>query len=208
MVSFSKIIRSMAHAAGLSALSIGLIAVCSVNAYAHRMKAFSWVEGQAIEGEAYFSNGKMAVGSIVELLVDQNVVATTQCDDEGQFRFEALEVGDYQIRADAGQGHVATYSISAAEFAAEYNDTASTSTLSEPEPSLSLKPSEPEPQKQSAVIAITPAQMELAVAKAIRPLRAQLDQYEAKVRVHDILGGIGYIFGLFGLFVLYRSRRQ
>ncbi|MGF1729302.1 MSCRAMM family protein [Photobacterium kasasachensis] len=199
MKSLIPIYRSVADIAGLVMLSASLIAVSSTSAYAHRMKAFSWVEGQAIEGEAYFTNGQMAADSIVELLVDQKVVATTQSDEEGQFRFEALAVGDYQIRTDAGQGHVATYYISASEFSVEESDTGTVVDPSGPEAS----------QLQKTVDStLSKAQVEQAVAKAIRPLREQLDQYEAKVRLHDILGGIGYIFGLFGLFVLYRSRRQ
>ncbi|MGR5147029.1 MSCRAMM family protein [Photobacterium alginatilyticum] len=191
--------RSVANVAGLVMLSASLIAVSSTSAYAHRMKAFSWVEGQAIEGEAYFTNGQMAADSTVELLVDQKVVATTQSDEEGQFRFEALAAGDYQIRADAGQGHVATYNISASEFSVDESDMGTVVDPSGPEASQLQKPVDS---------TLSKAQVEQAVAKAIRPLREQLDQYEAKVRLHDILGGIGYIFGLFGLFVLYRSRRQ
>ncbi|OLQ80590.1 hypothetical protein BIT28_15760 [Photobacterium proteolyticum] len=185
--------------AGLALLSVSLLAVSSTSAYAHRMKAFSWVEGEAIEGEAYFTNGQMAADSTVELLVDQKVVATTQSDEEGQFRFEALAAGDYQIRTDAGQGHVATYYISASEFSVDESDM-----------DIVVEPSGPEASQSQKTVdsTLSKAQVEQAVAKAIRPLREQLDQYEAKVRLHDILGGIGYIFGLFGLFVLYRSRRQ
>lgn len=197
MANFYKVFRSITHSFGLFALSLGLIAVCSGNAYAHRMKVFAWVDGKAIDGEVYFSGGQGAAGSTIELVADQEIVATTQSNDEGQFRFEEMTARDYLVRADAGQGHVTTYSVSATEFTPE--DVAVTATATTGTDEASVQP---------AANSLTPAQLEQAIARAVRPLREQLDQYESKVRMHDVLGGMGYIFGLFGLFVLYRSRRK
>ncbi|MGF1760364.1 carboxypeptidase-like regulatory domain-containing protein [Photobacterium sagamiensis] len=196
MANFYKVCRSITHSFGLIILSLGLIAVCSGNAYAHRMKVFAWVDGKAIEGEVYFSGGQGAAGSTIELVADQAIVATTQSNEEGQFRFEVMAARDYLVRADAGQGHVTTYSVSATEFTPE--DVAVTAMVA----------TGTEASVQPAASSLTPAQLEQAIARAIRPLREELDQYESKVRVHDILGGMGYIFGLFGLFVLFRSRRK
>ena len=44
------------------------------------------------------------------------------------------------------------------------------------------------------------------MSRQIRPLREQLDRYEEKVRLHDILGGIGFIVGAMGLVLYVKSR--
>jgi nickel transport protein len=60
-------------------------------------------------------------------------------------------------------------------------------------------------------VALDPAvesAIERAVARQIRPLREQLVAAEDRIRLQDILGGIGYIIGLTGLALWWRSRRR
>jgi hypothetical protein len=39
-------------------------------------------------------------------------------------------------------------------------------------------------------------------------LRRQLDRYEHTLRLRDVLGGIGYIFGIMGLLFFVLGRRS
>ena len=47
-----------------------------------------------------------------------------------------------------------------------------------------------------------------AVAQQIRPLQKELKAYKEKVMLRDIAGGLGFIFGLFGVAASMASRRQ
>ncbi len=47
-----------------------------------------------------------------------------------------------------------------------------------------------------------------AVASQVRPLREQLNDYQDQVRFRDIVGGIGYIFGLAGITLWLRAARR
>ena len=203
MIDFLSVRRRATYFCGVLALAFGIALITSSQAYAHRMKVFAWVDGQAIEGEVYFSGGQMANDSAVEILVDQNVIANAKTNAEGVFRFESLAALDYEVRADAGQGHVASYTVSASEFAVDVPVVAPSSLAVTAVVDSSAVSAAP-----LAATSLTSAQLEQAIAKAIRPLREQIDQYEAKVRMHDILGGVGYIFGLFGLFIWLRTRRK
>jgi nickel transport protein len=49
--------------------------------------------------------------------------------------------------------------------------------------------------------------VERAVARQIRPLREALEAERSRARLHDILGGLGYIAGLAGLALWWRSRK-
>ncbi|RTR37583.1 carboxypeptidase regulatory-like domain-containing protein [Shewanella canadensis] len=178
---------------------IFILSCCLVNtAQAHRTKVFAWVDGTSVAGEVYFGGGDRAKGANVELLVGEQLVASTNADEQGEFRFERPQPGDYQLKANAGQGHVATFVISADEFLDLSGSAAGTIETqgAEHEDEVGFKNRE-----TCAVL------NEAALVKVIQPLRNQLDQYEANIRWHDILGGIGYILGLFGLWSLMRTRR-
>lgn len=195
MINFYRMSRSLLHALGLLLLACTLVIIMSTNASAHRMKLFAWVEGDTIGGDAYFMGGEMIANATIELLAEQQVVAAMQSDSAGQFMFDSVIPGNYQLRADAGQGHIASFDIAQTEFATETLTVAAMTT-----DSTVASP--------AMTGALTSAQLETAIAKAMRPLREEIDQYEAKVRMHDVLGGIGYIFGLFGFWVLLRRSRQ
>ena len=47
-----------------------------------------------------------------------------------------------------------------------------------------------------------------AVAQQIRPLQKELSAYKEKVMLRDIAGGLGFIFGLFGIAAWASSRRK
>lgn len=158
--------------------------VAAVPAQAHKLKVFATAEGATIIGTAYFSGGDKARGVAGRVLLpDGTLAGEFRTGDDGGFRIEAVAHADHTISVDAGDGHVASMVVPAAELAA----------------SLPAGPTAP------AVAAMPPATVaqvdliEAAVARQIRPLREQLDGYEDKVRLHDILGGIGTIFGLFGV---------
>jgi nickel transport protein len=47
-----------------------------------------------------------------------------------------------------------------------------------------------------------------ALGRQIRGLREQIEGYEEQVRFRDVLGGIGYIFGVAGIAFYFLGRRQ
>ena len=139
-------------------------------------------------------------------------------DEEGEFTFTAEAQQDYVFVAELADGHRASFTVKAEEL----SDTLpSSESETSPEPqdqqtsetaqqasSETEKISHASPNNQQISVEEFEKIVDKAVAKQIRPLREQLDQYEEKVRMHDILGGIGYIIGLMGLGYFLRARKK
>lgn len=179
---------------------VALLISFSSCALAHNLRVSVYVEGDNLEGEAYFVGGgnPMATGATVDLMLDNKVISTSKTDDDGFFTFASQQANDYLVKVNAGQGHVASYQVSRDEFPAQ---------TSKPTNNISQKES-PVSDSNIESIRLTEAELQTAIAKAIRPLREQLERYEAKTRLHDILGGIGYVFGLFGLLIMFRQWKR
>lgn len=157
-----------------------------------------------ISGYAYLSGGARVKNAAVRILAaDNTLLGETVTDPAGSFRFQANNPGDHRIVVDAGGGHVAEFTVKATE-------------LSGPVPSNSITPTisvanKPFSQSVQATNMLSATQLQAvvdkAVARQLRPLREQLDAYQAEVRWRDVLGGIGYIIGIAGVAFYFLGRR-
>lgn len=147
-------------------------------ALAHKLKVFVGAEGTEIVGAAYFAGGAPAMDVAGRLLgADGAVLAEFRTDANGNFRLSLTQRQDVRVSVDSGDGHVAEAAIGGAE----------------------------QPAASPAVT--VPDAVEAAVARQILPLRKQIDAMEDRARFSDIMGGIGTIFGLFGVFAWVASRK-
>lgn len=162
-------------------------------AQAHKLKLFVASEGAQILGDVYFSGGGKAQGVGGEVRgPDGALVGKITTGTDGSFRFTAASRMDHVITVDGGDGHSVTATVAAADLP--------TSLPAGAAAAVAVASQAPPPAEMDAV--------EAAVARQIRPLRQQLDAYEDKLRLHDILGGIGTIFGVFGVLAWLSARRK
>jgi nickel transport protein len=147
-------------------------------AQAHKLKLFAAHDGQALVGTAYFTGGAKAQGA-------QGVVQGKDGAELGRFVTDAE--GGFRLPLAAGLDYSVTIDAGDGHVA-----------------STRLAPDEVAPAAGSPDHAL----IEAAVARQILPLRRQLDEYEDRVRLHDILGGLGAILGLFGGLAWMQSRRR
>ncbi len=177
-----------------------LLMLAAPPALAHKLKVFAAAEGAAITGTAYFAGGGKAMDSAGRLLgADGAVVAEFRTDAHGNFRLSVPLRQDYRVAVDSGDGHVAEAVVRADELP----------------PSLPAPPASvaaPDPAPVAAPTAVDGAPLaaeafEAAVARQILPLRQQLDAMEERARFSDIMGGVGTIFGLFGIWAWVAARR-
>ncbi|WKW51920.1 carboxypeptidase regulatory-like domain-containing protein [Rhodomicrobium lacus] len=178
-------------------------------AEAHKLKVFATATGGVIEGYAYFGTGGRArLSSVTVASPDGTLLGKTTTDDEGNFRYEATRRVDHVITVDGGDGHVASYTVAADELPQAL---ASGGDAAAPKPS---------PERTGAPVAAAPAIsrggegadlrafIDQSIARQIRPLREQIDAYQEKISLHDVLGGLGYILGLGGLAFGFSQRRR
>jgi nickel transport protein len=161
-------------------------------AWAHRVKLFAAWEGQAAAGQAYFPDGGKIKGATVKVLgAEGKDLAALTTDDQGRFTYRPEKPQDLRFVLDLDDGHVAEFRLGAGSGAPA--------------------PPAPAAQPQAAPPALDQAALarlvEAAVSRQIAPLLAQLDRSEAKIRWHDVLGGLGYIMGLMGLVLYWRAKR-
>jgi nickel transport protein len=173
------------------------ILLLSESAYAHKVKLFATVTGDVISGYVYFPGGERAQAVSVKIFLANNQLEdTVQTNERGEFQFHAKTHATHRLVANLGEGHLAEYTVNANEF----SDIAP---IADREPSVENLAVSPQNCNISEQL---PEIVAKVVSQQIRPLREQLEAYQEKIGLHDILGGIGYIFGVMGV-LFYLAKR-
>lgn len=179
---------------------------------AHRVNIFAYVEGGDVVVECSYSKSKRVKQGRIEVhdKVSGDVLLRGETDDQGHFRFPVPERvrtsgSGLRILLQAGEGHQNEWTMDAAEFMS-----AATPGTPSPEPQVAT----PVPESvvgSSQLGGLTRTDVEEVVnaaldAKLASIKRAVLKQSEAGPGMQEIIGGIGWIFGLLGIAAYFKSR--
>ncbi|HAY20604.1 MAG TPA: hypothetical protein DCY27_00215 [Desulfobacterales bacterium] len=186
------------------------IGVFSSNALAHRVLIYAYAEGDTIYTESKFvPDSPVRQGKI--LVMDKktgSTLLTGQTDDQGKFAFkippEAIaEKLDLGIVVDAGMGHQGEWLLKAGSYLAGVQPAAA----SEPTPAdVSTAPgTKAGPVDLPALEAV----LNRALERQLGPINEKLTELTChRTTPTDIIGGIGYILGIFGLAAYFLSKKK
>jgi len=195
--------RSLAY----SILAVGILVLCAGSALAHRVNVFAWVEGETAFVECKYPDGtKVREGVIRVLDSGGKEFLNGKTNDKGEFSFRVPKPDDLTIVLEAGMGHRADWPLSK-------QDLAPAGPASPPEPAAPKTEAPPPAAQQShagpsslPAADIGPA-LEKALDKKLAPVIKMLaEMHEQKIRLTDVLGGLGYIFGLVGVAAYFKRK--
>jgi nickel transport protein len=183
------------------AVLLGLGAVSP--ALAHKLKVFATAIGETVEGRVYFVGGGAGIGVPVSLRNSSGeVVATAQTvAPDGSFSLTLPYRDDFTVFADAQDGHVGSFALGAARLA-EALPNRPGADMAAPEVAAA------EPAAGTDASATSTDAIETAVARQLAPLLDELDALRSAVGFRDIVGGVGFILGGFGLWAFLAARRS
>ena len=172
------------------------LAVIVSQAFAHRVILIAYVEGDTIFVESAFSDGTLCNNADIEVFDPSGKkLLEGRTDENGKFSFKPPRRTDLKLVLDAGMGHRDDYIVRAGEL---------------PE----LVGESPKHQGSSeAVAGMDPEEIESIVDRVIEKRLRPLIQLVAKSQRKtcfsptEILGGIGYILGLAGIVMYFKSRK-
>lgn len=186
-------------------LWLGASLVFCLPAHAHKVITSAWADGDFIEGEIGFSNGDVPPeGTQVEVFgPGGEKLGEVSTDADGLFRFQPTEAIAHSFRSNLGAGHLGEVTLGVDELPIRLvQGGAATQQGGVDESAGKLGPAAGVP-----VCADLEAVIAEAVQRQVRPLRKELRKSREKKNLQDILGGIGYICGIFGLAFFYYGRR-
>ena len=175
---------------------------------AHNIRVFAAVDGKTIHGLVTYQGGEPVKNcTVTGHDAADEVLAKTKTDEEGKFSFEAQWRCDYHVEAETDDGHGGEYVVKAALLPADLP------------PRENLPPAERKSAEHVHQHAADDAggenpgtveQLRVIQVK-LDVLQEKLDACERSMRFRDVLGGMGYIFGVFGLYAVavnYRKKNR
>jgi len=184
-------------------------------ALAHRVLVFAYAEGDTIHTESKFIPDTPVRQGNVQVLDQKTgkVLLTGQTDDQGKFSFKipaaaAAQKLDLNIVVEAAMGHRGAWLLKADS----YLTGASPGGPAAPaKPGPASTPSASAPGTKDIQIHMGQQALEAAVNKVVERQLAPIKEMLTELTIHrtslqDILGGIGYILGLLGLWAYFQSR--
>jgi len=180
----------------------------NISVFAHKVNIFAYVEGDKVYTESYFNDGKKCIDSKIEVFDNQgNKLLEGLTDEEGMFSFEipSKDVidGDLKVVLTASMGHRAEYIIPANELRGVTGLIKEKS--EEPIPAVS-------PEISSLDLKQIQSLIEDALDKKLEPIMREMIEIkksqEDKISPTEIIGGIGYIIGIFGIIAYFLSRKR
>lgn len=199
--------------------SLAAAAVClavllaAAPASAHRVNIFAYVDGGEVMVECSFNrSAKVKQGRMeVEDAVTGARLLEGRTDDNGKFRFPvpaaaARNGHGLRIRVDAGEGHRNEWIMDATELDGVSSAPAPAEPSGAPVPVQATIPTMPAANGWA-----TPEDVERIVDRALNARLAPInrllaEQSEAGPGLADIIGGLGWIFGLVGVAAYFRRR--
>ncbi len=191
------------HLAVFFILGAGLL---SGAAQAHKVNMFAFAEGDQVFVEGYFSDGKRAKRSEV-IVYDPSggVLVQGETDDEGAFVFDIPRQVDLRITLNAGMGHMTEYVIASNELSGVL-DAPSSEAMAEEAAPVSGGVATPAAPVAAGPAGISRAELKKAVGEAIRPLMRSISELEERRSFSDIVGGLGFIVGIAGVYFYVKAR--
>ena len=188
-------------------------------AFAHKVTIFAWVEGDIVYTQSKFSGGRKVKNSpVIVYDLDENKLLEGKTDDKGRFAFKIPQKTALKVVLKASMGHMAEWTIPLEEITAgiqtqnsnlesdikdSYKTSSRSTTINSdtdlPAPAESYRISKQEIKKL----------IDESLDKKLSPIMNMLaDSYRDDPSLTEIIGGIGYIFGLVGVAMYFTSRRK
>jgi nickel transport protein len=177
------------------------------DAGAHRVNIFAWVEGDTVLVECKYPDGREVYEGVIRVLDSAGKeLLNGKTNTKGEFSFKVPKQDDLTIVLEAGMGHRADWPLSKQDLAPAGESAVS----SAPAPKAEAPPpaaKESAPGAASPLPAGIDQAIEKALDKKLAPvLRMLAEMHEQKVRLTDVLGGIGYIIGLVGVAAYFKRK--
>lgn len=182
------------------ALTLCLAAVSQ----AHKVNLFAYVDGNTVVTDSGYSRSKRVHDGIVEVydVASGKMLLSGNTNDNGRFDFEIpaearAEKMDLQLLLKAGTGHQAKWVVKYAEYGAAKGPFAAEET----------DHGHKEVATQQA--SVDTSEVEAVVRRELEPVKRMLSEMnQAGPGVTEIVGGVGYIIGLFGIVAYMKSRKS
>ena len=185
-----------------SALGIIAFLTLSTRVYAHKVNVFAWVEGDMVFVEGYYPGGKKAQNSLVEVYNSTGAkLLEGRTNQKGEFSFKIPRKEDLKIVLTAGMGHKNDFTLKADDLGG-----------SEPASDEAVQKATEKVVASSSTTADL-GQLQVMIDQALDRKLEPVIKLIRRTRkegpgVTEIIGGIGYIFGLFGLVMYFRNRKE
>ena len=179
-----------------------IIMMINIPVFAHKVNIFAYVEGDKVYTESYFNDGKKCVDSKIEVFDNQeNKLLEGITNENGEFSFKTpQEEGNLKIVLIASMGHRAEYTISADEL----GDTVGSVKEEFEEPVSVISP-----EVSSFDLKEIQLLIENALDEKLKPIMKEIKKsQEDKISPTEIIGGIAYIIGIFGIIAYFLSRKR
>jgi len=193
-------------------IGLVLLILLSSTALAHKVNLFAYAENDMVYTESYFSDGKKAMDSTVEVFdaKSNKLLLSGKTDNNGEFSFKIPQATGLRIVLTASMGHKNEYLLSEDEV----RDAIGIAKL--PEKSL---PEKTETEKRQAppekATQIYDDRLELLMERIVEEKTApimkkllKIEEQMQKPSLQDIIGGLGYIIGLMGIGIYFKYRRK
>jgi nickel transport protein len=217
---FSIIVKMwLPKVGGISLFTASLLLLFCGQALAHNVIVFAWVEGDTVHVESKFSGGRRPVAAPVEVYDTRgNLLLRGVTDEKGEFSFTVPKKTEMKVVLLAGMGHKAVWtipfsdleavSVDATSKAAESSSQSTVSKgLNQAESEIPMVGGNPVPAGYVTATEIRNA-VEAALDKKLKPvMKLLVETRRSGPSVTDILGGIGYIFGLIGVAAYFSAKR-
>ena len=202
-VGFNKVI--------LFSILIGFVIMYTPSeSFAHRIDIFAYVEGNKVFTGSFFDDGTLCKNSKITVLNSEgNILLEGITDEAGEFSFIPHEKTDLKIIVDAGMGHRAECTVPAGDLEHIFENRIE---------KQQQEKGEMNSREENNGAALTQSDLEQirlmiddTLDEKLKPIvksLAKLEKGNTRPSSTEVIGGIGYIFGIMGLIIYFRNLKN
>lgn len=171
--------------------------------FAHKVYIFSWIVGDTVYTESYFSGKRKVRGGLIKVFDPSGKqLLEGKTNEKGEFSFKIPKKTDLRIVLEATMGHKAEHVLKADEMP-DIADGMGTTI----ENKVSQGPSLPAARVDTEQVRMV---VEKTIDSRLKPIVKTLAKIQGQRSpgFTEIIGGLGYIFGLMGLILYFKGRKK